>query len=93
MAVPIPFCRDDFILHQWGIRSSGMSSIEVIDGFGELVKSESVLVKVSIGGHACGQFIVRLVTDGQNGYLGEAIAHHLKKLTPWHSGHVEVGDD
>jgi hypothetical protein len=59
----------------------------------ELLKSKSVLVVVSVGGHLFRHFIGRHGADRNDGYLREAFAHYVKKFNPWHAGHVKVGNN
>jgi hypothetical protein len=59
----------------------------------ELLKSESILVVVSVGGHSFWHFIGGDGADDNDGYLRETFAHYLKKLKPGHAGHVEVGNN
>ena len=70
-----------------------MSSEQLCDGFGELVKSESVLLEVCVRGECSRQRIRSFVAYEHEEYLREAVAHYAKKLKSIHTGHVEVGDD
>jgi hypothetical protein len=48
----------------------------------ELLKSESILVIVSVGDHFFWHFIGGHGADDNDGYLREAFAYYLKKLNP-----------
>jgi hypothetical protein len=59
----------------------------------ERLKSEPILVAVSVGG-----YLLWHVSGGRGaydnyGYLREASAHDRKKLNSRHAGHVEVGNN
>jgi hypothetical protein len=48
----------------------------------ELLKSESILVVISVGAHTFWHFIGGHGADDNDGYLREALAHYPKKLNP-----------
>jgi hypothetical protein len=48
----------------------------------ELLKYEFSLAEVSVGGHSFWHFIGGDDAEDDDGYLREALTHHVKKLKP-----------
>ena len=89
LAIPVPSYLCRFIVNWRGSSSEGEFSRQVRDGFKERLKSESVLVIISVGSDFSGHFIRGHGADDQDRYLRETFAHYRKKLKPRHSEHSE----
>jgi len=80
--VPIPSCLDWFAVNVWAGNSQRWFSGQVGDGSQQRLKSESILVEISVGSHSFRQIIGGGPADNDNGYLRKALAYDVEKLQP-----------
>jgi len=77
VSVPIPSCLDRFVVDGRGGSPKRRFSGQGRDDLQKLLKSESVLVEISVGSHPFWHIIGGDSADDNDGYLGKASADNV----------------